>query len=161
VKNFVVVCLFLLSAAVAPLPAYGQQRLVEIEETSSSPFTAAERVGEGSARSFFIFSTPVANYVVRHDGMGEVTYGRTGLGMRKVFSVKMGAKGRIERLYSCEYEGDLLLLYEAGGSGYLVRLSQKTRKMKAVVNVDRNFAPPEIKDQRIVFSDGTVVSLNE
>jgi hypothetical protein len=153
-KNFVVVCLFLISAA---LPAYGQ-RLVEVEE--ASPFTLAERVGEGSARSFFIFSTPVANYVVRHDGMGEVTYGRTGLGMRKVFSVKTGPKARIDRLYSCDYEGDLLLLYEAGDSGYLVRLSQKTRKVKAVVTVNRDFAPPAIKDQRIVFSDGTVVALN-
>ena len=154
-KNFVAVCLFLVAAA---LPAYGQQRLVEVEERSDSPFTAAERVGEGSARSFFIFSTPIANYVMRHDGMGEVTYGRTGLGMRKVFSVKAG--GRIQRLYSCEYEGDLLLLYEAGDAGYLVRLNQKTRKVKAVLTVNRDFAPPTIKDKRIVFSDGTVISLD-
>ena len=153
-KNFVVVCLFLISAALA---AYGQ-RLVE--EPSASPFTLAERVGEGTARSFFIFSTPVANYVVRHDGMGEVTYGRTGVGMRKVFSVKTGPRGRIERLYSCEYAGDLLLLYEAGDAGYLVRLSQKTRKVKAVVTVTRDFALPALKDRKLEFSDGTIVSLD-
>ncbi|HEY2962581.1 MAG TPA: hypothetical protein VGJ37_09220 [Pyrinomonadaceae bacterium] len=148
-KNFVVVCLVLLAAA---LPVYAQHSAEEL-----SPFTLAERVGEGNARSFFLFSTSAGNYALRHDGMGEVT---SPAGMRKVFNVKAGSRGRIERVYSFEYQGDLLLLYEAGDSGYLVRLSQKTRKVKAVVTVDRDFAPPVIKDQRVVFSDGTVVSLN-
>lgn len=146
-KNFAVVCLLVLSAG---LPVYAQKPAAEL-----SPFELANRIGEPNERTFFLFSTSVGNYALRQDGMGEIT---SPAGMRKVFNVKVGARGRIERVYSFEYQGDVLLLYEATDSGYLVRLSQKTRKVKATIAVSRDFTPPVIKDQQIVFSDGTVVS---
>ena len=163
-KNFVVVCLLVLVAAV-PACAQGSQaeprRLVEDPQRSNSEsaFTLAERFGEADQleRTFFVFSTSVAKYILRHDGFGEVT---SHAGLRRVFSVKVGARERVERVYSMEYEGDLLLLYQASETGYLVRLSQKTRKVKAVLTVSADFTPPVLKDQRLVFSDGAVVSLN-
>lgn len=148
-KNFAVVCLLLSSAV---LPVYAQKNAAEL-----SPFELANHIGEPNERTFFLFSTSVGNYTLRQDGMGEIT---SPAGMRKVFSVKVGSRGRIERVYSFEYQGDLLLLYEATDSGYLVRLSQKTRKVKATITVSRDFTPPTIKDQKVLFNDGTVVSLN-
>ena len=163
-KNFVVVCLLVFAAA-APAYAQGSQaetrRLVEDPQRSNSEsgFTLAERFGEPGQqeRTFFLFSTSVAKYILRHDGFGEVT---SHAGLRRVFSVKVGARERIERVYSMEYEGDLLLLYQASETGYLTRISQKTRKVKAVLTVNADFTPPVLKDHRLIFSDGSVVSLN-
>jgi hypothetical protein len=152
VKNFVVVCLALLVAFAAASPSYSKHLAEE-----QSPFTLAEQNGDPTARCFFLFSTSFGDYVVRHDGMGEVSL-RSGL--RKVLHLKVGPKDRIHRLYSYEYAGDVLLLYETGESGYLVRLDQKTRKLKTVNAVSRDFEPPLMKDQRLVFSDGTVMMLN-
>jgi hypothetical protein len=149
VKNFAVVCLLLVSAG---LPVYAQKSTADL-----SPFALANHIGEPNARTFFLFSTSVGNYTLRQDGMGEIT---SPAGMRKVFNVKVGPGKRIERVYSYEYEGDVLLLYETTDTGYLVRLSQKTRKVKATIAVDREFTPPTIKERQIVFSDGTVVSLD-
>ena len=148
-KNFAVVCLLVLAAA---LTVYAQKPASEL-----SPFELANHVGEPNARTFFLFSTSVGNYTLRQDGMGEIT---SLAGMRKVFNVKVGPGRRIERVYSFEYKGDVLLLYETTDSGYLVRLSQKTRKVKATIAVSRDFTPPAFKNQQIVFSDGTVVSLD-
>jgi hypothetical protein len=152
VKHFVEVCLGLLLVVLAAAPAYSKRAAEEL-----SPFKPAEQNGDPTARNFFIFSTAAGDYVIRHDGMGEVSL-RSGL--RKVLHLKVGAKDRIQRLYFFEYAGDVLLLYETGESGYLVRLDQKTRKQKGVVAVSGDFTPPLIKDQRVVFSDGTIVSLN-
>ena len=149
-KNFVVVCLFLILAAA---PVYAQRAVEE-----ASPFMLAEHSGEQNGRSFFVFSTSSASYVLRQDGLGEVTYPPAGL--RKVFSLKAGPKARIDRVYTFEYEGDLLLLYEASEAGYLVRLNQKTRKLKGMVTVSHDFTAPAIKDHRVLFSDGAIVSLN-
>lgn len=123
-----------------------------------SQFVLAARSGEASQneRTFFVFSTSVAKYILRHDGFGEVT---SSAGIRRVFSVRVSAGERIDRVYSLEYEGDLLLLYQAGGNGYLARVSQKTRKMKAVLTVSADFDPPVLKDHHLVFSDGEIVSL--
>ena len=174
-KTFVMVCLsaVILGAAATPVRPQGSaaepqrspvepRRLVDESERSSgdaSAFTLAERFGEPNQRerTFFVFSTSVAKYILRHDGFGEVT---SHAGLRRVFSVKVGAGERIERVYSLEYAGDLLLLYQASETGYLARVSQKTRKLKAVLTVNADFTPPVVKDHRLVFSDGSVVSLN-
>ena len=142
--------------------AKGERRLVDDSQRSAndgSAFALAERFGEPNQneRTFFLFSTAVAKYILRHDGFGEVT---SAAGLRRVFAVKVGARERIERVYSLEYEGDLLLLYQAGETGYLARLSQKTRKMRAVLTVNADFVPPVLKDHRLIFSDGEIVSLN-
>ena len=150
-KNLVVVCLMMVVVLSVPLPICSSGLAEE------SPFTLAESIGEPNARTFFLFSTAVGNYVIRQDGMGEVTMGR---GMRKVLYLKVGTKARIERLYFLEHEGDLLLLYEVTGSGYLVRLDQKKRKARWITTVNSNFEAPVIKDHRVVFNDGTVVPLD-
>ena len=151
-KHFVEVCLALLLAVLAAAPAYSKRAAEEL-----SPFTLAEQNGDPTARNFFIFSTAFGDYVVRHDGMGEVSLRN---GLRRVLHLKVGAKDRIQRLYFLEYAGDVLLLYETGESGYLIRMDQKTRKLKGIVAVSGDFTPPLIKDRRVVFSDGTVVALN-
>lgn len=152
-KRMVVVCLLALSGILAA-PRAREQRAVE----TSSPFVLAERSGEASARerTFFNFSTSVAKYILRHDGVGEVT---SHAGLRKAFKVQVGAGERIERVYSLDYEGDLLLLYQAGESGYVARMNQKSRKVR-MMTIDPNFTPPAIKDHRLVFNDGAIVALN-
>ena len=91
-------------------------------------FSLADRVGEQNERSFFILTTSAGNYTIRHDGMGEFT---STAGMRRVFYVKTGAKGRIDCVYFLEHEGDLFLLYEVREQGfYLARMEQKKRKLR-------------------------------
>ncbi|HET9478923.1 MAG TPA: hypothetical protein VFO72_06240, partial [Pyrinomonadaceae bacterium] len=106
--------------------------------------------------AFHLFSTSVGKYTISRAGWGEVYVGDR----KKNFRVKVGARERIERLYFFEYEGDLLLLYEAGASGYLLRLHQKTRKVRRATSINEDFEPPLVKDQSLTFSDGTVVPLN-
>jgi hypothetical protein len=166
VKNFVVVWLLVLVVLAVAGTVYAQGSNAEPRRLTGEPeraagesqFVLAERSGEASQneRTFFVFSTSLAKYILRHDGFGEVT---SSAGIRRMFSVKIGARERIERVYSLEYEGDLLLLYQAGETGYLARVSQKTRKMKAVLTVSADFDPPVLKDHRLVFSDGEIVSL--
>lgn len=148
-KNLVVVCLGILVTMSVVAPAYSRSEDV-------SPFTLAKRIGDPPARAFYLFSTSVGNYTIRHDGMGEVFV----RGRKKVFHVKVGFNSRIERLYFFEYEGDLLLLYEAGAAGYLVRLDQKTKKIKSATALNEDFEPPLLKHQSVTFTDGTVVPLN-
>jgi hypothetical protein len=153
VKKIAVVCVVILSGVLAASQVQAQRQAGD-----ESPFVLAERSGEASAneRTFFVFSTSVAKYILRHDGMGEVTLPS---GIRKVFNVKVGIKERIERVYSWEYGGDLLLLYQAGDAGYLARMNQHSRKVR-VVAVSADFAPPLLKDHQLIFSDGAVVTLN-
>ena len=146
-KNLGFVCLALVAAVCFAFPA----RAAEEE----SPFTLAQRVGEPPRLIFHMFSTPVGKYTIRQDGLGEVYVGR----WRKEFQLKTGAKARIMRVYFYEYEGDLLLLYDTGTTGYLVRLDQKTRAAKRVTAVNRDFNPPLIREKSAVFDDGTVVPL--
>ena len=148
-KNFVVVCLGVLVAVSAAVPVYSQREEV-------SPFAEVKRIGEPPRQAFYLFSTSVNNYTVRDDGLGDVL-----VRVRKIhFHLKVGANSRIERLYFFEYEGDLLLLYEAGSSGYVVRLDQKTKTIKSTTAIDEDFEPPLLKEQSLTFTDGTVVPLN-
>ena len=148
-KNFVVFCLGILVAVSAAVPVYSQGEEV-------SPFAEVKRIGEPPRQAFYLFSTSVNNYTVRDDGLGDVL-----VRVRKIhFHLKVGANSRIERLYFFEYEGDLLLLYEAGSSGYVVRLDQKTKTIKSTTAIDEDFEPPLLKEQSLTFTDGTVVPLN-
>jgi hypothetical protein len=153
VKSIVVVCLLLIAWVIPVAPLRAQRATAE-----ASPFTEAERYGEEKERerTFFVFSTSAGKYILRHDGVGEVT---SRAGLRKVFSVKVGARERIARVYSWEYGGDLLLLYQAGDAGYLARMNQHSRKVR-VVEVSADFAPPVLRDHQLVFSDGAIVTLN-
>jgi hypothetical protein len=148
VKNLVVVCLGILLTASGAVPAYSQREEV-------SPFAEVKQIGDPPAQTFYMFSTAVNNYTIRHDGLGDVM-----VRVRKIhFQLKVGPNSRIERLYFFEYEGDLLLLYEAGASGYLVRLDQKTKTIKTTTGVKEDFEPPLLKEPSLTFKDGTVIRL--
>jgi hypothetical protein len=91
-------------------------------------FTAAERSGDPYPRYFFHWSTSAGNYIVRQDGMGEFTSHQ---GLRRVFFMKTGGKGKLERVFYLEHERDLFLLYEVRHHGfYLARMEQTKRKLK-------------------------------
>jgi len=151
-KKFLFVCVLVVGAVLPARPVCAQRSAAE-----ASPFVQAERFGEASAkeRTFFLFSTSVAKYILRHDGTGEAT---SHAGIRRSFYLKVGLRERIERVYSLEYQGDLVLLYQAGDTGYVARMNQKSRKVRTMI-IDPQFTPPVIKDRRLVFSDGAVVSL--
>jgi hypothetical protein len=151
VKNLVVVCLAIFLTVSAAAPAYPKRGPEEV-----SPFAPAKCIGDPHRRAFYLFSTSVGNYTVSTGGLVEVYVGNR----KKYFPVRVGNSSRIERLYFLEYEGDLLLLYEAGASGYLVRVNQATRKVKSTTTVNEAFEPPLMKDQSLTFTDGTVVPLN-
>ena len=152
-KRFVKVCLLLVLSGVVTAPSICAQRALAGE----SPFVPAERFGEASARerTFFLVSTSLAKYILRHDGTGEAT---SRAGLRRSFYLKVASGERIERVYSLEYEGDLVLLYQAGDTGYVARMNQRSRKVRTVI-IDPNFTPPTIKDHHLVFSDGALVAL--
>jgi hypothetical protein len=124
-KKMVVVCLGVLIVSAL---AIGSSSTANPEA-----FALADRVGGGepNSRSFFQFSTSAGDYTLRDDGMGEVTWPK---GLRRVFYLKLGAKGRIERIYFLESERDLFLLYEVHDAtsewSNLLRMEQQKTKAK-------------------------------
>ena len=89
-------------------------------------FAQASRVGDPPQVTFFMFSTSYGNYVISQYGLGEVGTPRRNL----QFLLKVGMTGRVKRMYFQEYEGDLLLSFEMGETGYVRRMNQQTRKMR-------------------------------
>jgi hypothetical protein len=125
--------------------------------SGAETFALADRVGEPGERSFFLFSTSAGNYIVRQDGMGEFTSPK---GMRRVFSLRV--KGRIERVYFLEHEGDVFICYEVNDAALLVRMEQSKRKIRWSTEVDRGV--PVVEGDYVVVdsisvrkADGTVV----
>jgi hypothetical protein len=116
-------------------------------------FSLADRVGEPDERCFFLFSTSAGNYTVRQDGMGEFTSPK---GMRRVFTLKVGARGRIDTVYSLEHEGDLFVFYQVHDAtsewAYLVRMEQTKRKVRWSVSLTSGNVAPVI--------EGDVVTVN-
>lgn len=145
-KRLLVVCLGVLILSSAALGC------IPVAET----FSLADRVGEANERSFFILSTSAGNYTIRHDGMGEFT---SLAGMRRVFYVKAGAKGRIDCVYFLEHEGDLLLLYEVRDQGfYLARMEQKKRKLRWLAHLGNIPAKTPSVDRDVVIIGAVAVS---
>jgi hypothetical protein len=143
-KKLVVVCLGVLLLAPATWCRAGEPE----------PFEPARRIGESNTPSFFLFSTSAGNYIIRHDGMGEVEYG----GMRRVFYLKVGEKHRLERVYFREHDGDLFLLYEVSGQQfYLLRMEQKKRKPRWLATLPVMSEAPVIDGDMVIVGD-TVVS---
>ena len=91
-------------------------------------FNKVEVMGEGF-RSFFMFSAEGFQYTIRADGFAESYSGQR---RRSNFNLRVGRNGYLVRVCFTEYEGDLLLVYEASdkeyGWGYVERLDQKTLK---------------------------------
>ena len=132
-KNLLVVCLLILVFSTAALGA----------ET----FALADRVGEPGERSFFLFSTSVGNYIVRHDGMGEFSSPK---GMRRVF--RLSVKGRIEQIYFLEHQGDVFICYEMNDAVFLVRMEQTKRKIRWSAQIDDRGVPAVEGDYLVVNS---------
>ena len=122
-KVGVLMCALMLAASVS-------------QETSvqKAGFAEANRVGEPPQVTFFMFSTSYGNYVISQYGLGEVGTPRRNL----QFLLKVGMTGRVKRMYFQEYEGDLLLSFEVGDTGYVRRMNQQTRKMRWLTPVDRS-----------------------
>ena len=150
--KLVVVCLGLLVAwqvaLCAPFP--------------SEAFELAKHSGEPNDRvsSFFILETSAGKYVIRQDGMGEFTPPTK---MRRVFRLRLGARGRIERIYFLEHEHDLFLMYEVYDASsawyYLARLEQTKRKQIWLTPIPNSGAP--VLQGDAVMIDGTMVSKSD
>ena len=132
-KKLVVVCLVIL---VLSTVAFGAET-----------FALADRVGEPGERSFFLFSTSVGNYIVRHDGMGEFSSPK---GMRRVF--RLSVKGRIEQIYFLEHQGDVFICYEMNDAVFLVRMEQTKRKIRWSAQIDDRGVPAIEGDYLVVNS---------
>jgi hypothetical protein len=91
-------------------------------------FDKVEITGDGF-RSFFVFSAGHFHYIIRADGHSESDSGKP---RPRNFDLRVGRNGHLVRVYFTEYEGDLLLIYEASdkqyGWGYVERMDQKTLK---------------------------------
>ena len=153
-KKVVAVCLGVLIVSVAT------------SRPKVETFALADRIGEGDERSFFLFSTPAGNYVVRHDGMGEFSSVK---GTRRVFNLKVGAKARIDRVYYLEHDRDLFLLYAVHDANsewaYLTRMEQTQRKARWLTSLSTTDVQAPviegdlvmIKDVAVSKFDGTVL----
>jgi hypothetical protein len=132
-KKLLVVCLVVL---VLSTVAFGAET-----------FALADRVGEPGERSFFLFSTSAGNYIVRQDGMGEFSSPK---GMRRVFSLRV--KGRIERIYFLEHEGDVFICYETNDAAFVVRMEQTKRKLRWSAQLEDRGVPVIEGDYLVVNS---------
>ena len=131
-KKLLVLCLVILLFATV---AFGAET-----------FAVADRIGEAGERSFFLFATSAGNYIVRQDGMGEFSSPK---GMRRVFSLRV--KGRIEKIYFLEHQGDVFICYEVNDEAFLVRMEQTKRKLRWSTALDLKGVP-------VIDGDAVVVN---
>jgi hypothetical protein len=87
--------------------------------------------------------------------MGEFT---SPAGLRRVFMLKLGGKGRIDRVYFLEHQRDLFLMYEVHDAtsqwAYLVRMEQTKRKARWITSFDRvDLGEPVIQGEFVVIKD--------
>jgi hypothetical protein len=87
--------------------------------------------------------------------MGEFT---SPAGLRRVFMLKVGIKGRIDRVYYLEHQHDLFLMYEVHDASsqfwYLVRMEQTKRKARWITSIDSvGFGVPVIQGDFVVIKD--------
>ena len=143
-RKFLVVCLLQCLAVLV----FGSVAL------GAEDFALADRVGEPGERSFFLFSTSAGNYIVRQDGMGEFTSPK---GMRRVF--RLGVRGRIEKVYFLEHQGDLFICYEVNDAAHLVRMEQTKRMVRwsaSIANID----VPRIEGDVVIVNDTQISKAN-
>ena len=115
-------------------------------------FALADRVGEPGERSFFLFSTSAGNYIVRQDGMGEFSSPK---GMRRVFTLRVGARGRIDQIYFLEHQGDVFIFYQVNDAAILVRMEQTRRKIRWTTPITNTGVP--VIDGESVIVDSTEI----
>ena len=119
------------------------------------PFEEATRTGDPTQITFFLFSTSYGDYVISQYGLGEV--GTPGRHLQ--FLLKTGRNGRVQRMYFREYEGDLLLSFEMGETGYVRRMNQPTRKMRWLTPVDKSVINQCVVEGDEVRCDSTKIDL--
>lgn len=133
-KTPISMLLTILVASGAAAQERANQARPEIGQTVCSK---AERVGDDKWRSFFMFSVSGHDYTIRGDGLAESAEGKS---RPHNFRLRLEYKGHIEHVCFLDYEGDLLLIYEASdelnGWGYVTRLDQKAVKTKWVTPVN-------------------------
>jgi hypothetical protein len=79
--------------------------------------------------------------------------------------LKVGAKGRIDRVYYLEHQRDLFLMYEVHDASsqwtYLARMEQTKRKARWVIEVDGvGLGAPVIQGETIVIKDTQISAAN-
>ena len=120
-KIAVLICLLIVAGSTAQDPV-----------VQTGAFEEATRTGDPTQVTFFMFSTSYGNYVISQYGLGELGTPRRNL----QFLLKTGRTGRVQRMHFHEYEGDLLLSFQMGETGYVRRMNQQTRKMRWLTPID-------------------------
>lgn len=130
-------------------------------------FNLAEQIGR-TPRAYFRFSTSVGKYTIRYDGFVEVYINNDYNERRKrVFFLSMVGKGRLERVYFIELEGDLFLRYDVIGQGsYLMRMHQrmdqrgsKQKWVRALNGVASQ--APAIYGDKVLIGDTVEISMSD
>jgi hypothetical protein len=124
-------------------------------------FNLAGQIGR-TPRAYFRFSTSIAKYTIRYDGFVEVYLGKEMNTLRKrSFYLKTEARGRLERVYFIEHEGDLFLRYDVIGQGsYVTRIEQRTRNQRWVRALNAvSSQTPTIYGDKVLVGDTVEISL--
>jgi hypothetical protein len=140
--------------------ASAQEPTSKPERTSPRSFENVERSGDDKWRTFFMFQAAGHDYTIRGDGFGQSTPGRA---RPTSFHLTIGRGGRLERVYFLEYEGDLLLTYEATddrfGWGYVERFDPRTMKRKWIAPVSAyNLGPGLVEDHSLYLAAANFVA---
>ena len=122
-------------------------------------FSLAEQIGN-TPRAFFRFSTSERKYTIRSDGFVEVyTHNDAHDRRKRVFFLKVAGRGRLERVYFLEHEGDLLLRYDVIGQGsYFTRIEQRKRTARWVTALNRVLAEAPVIDGNSLMIGATEIS---
>ena len=125
-------------------------------------FTLADRIGVPPQTVYYRFNTSMAKYTIRYDGFVEVYLADSYHGQlrKRTFFLNMAGKGRIDRIYHLEHEGDLLLRYDVIGQGsYLTRIEQMSRKQKWVTRLSNvSSQAPEVSGDNVLVGDTVEIS---
>jgi hypothetical protein len=141
------------------IPVFSEIPLLD-ESLPVKAFERVERIGEPTARFFYVFTTADRNYTIRHDGRGESYSNKI---LRRNFELRVGPGAKLERLYFAEYQSDLLLLYEVtdgrSGWGYLLCLDQVKRQTKWLLPIEGvNIGPAVIEGNNVYLSAADFVA---
>ena len=130
---------------------------------ASEAFNMADRIGDpngpGTRGAYFKFSTTAGNYTIRYDGFVEVyTYNDINHKRKRVFFLKTVGRGRLERVYFLEHEGDLLLQYDVIGQGsYFTRLEQTQRKARWFTALNKTSPEAPVVNGDVVIAGDTEI----
>lgn len=128
---------------------------------ASEAFSLADRIGDPFGRgAFFRFSTSAGKYTIRHDGFVEVyTHNDANLLRKRVFFLKTVRKGRLERVYFLEHDGDLLLQYDVIGQGsHFARIEQRRRTTRWFTALNKTATEAPLINGHVVLAGDVEIS---